>query len=141
MSQLSFSSSNADAETSKDTVGTRCILHTAGHGIVPAVDINASNKLWEKATVLEQRGTRLKLQTADGAAYFWHHDPQRIAYLCAPEGGDNQDIESDEKAAAPVLLFSSSHKLLGRRIEGSFPQAHLSDEPLDACELAPMLIS
>lgn len=139
MGQLSFSSSTADAETSKERVGARCILHTAGHGIVPAVGMNASNMVWEKATVTARRGTRLRLQTADGAFYFWHHDPQRVAYLCAPEEGENPDSQTDGEAATTELLWNSTYKLLGRRFDHGFALAHLSDKPLDGCELASSL--
>lgn len=139
MGQLSFSSSNADAETNKERVGTRCILHTPGHGIVPAVGMNASNMVWEKATVTAHRGTRLRLQTADGASYFWHHDPQRVAYLCAPEAGENPYSETHGEAATTELLWNSTYKLLGRRFNRSFALAHLSGEPLDGCELASSL--
>lgn len=132
MGQLSFSSSNADAETNKERVGPRCTLHTPGHGIVPAVGINASNMVWEKATVTDQRGTRLRLQTVAGSAYFWNHDPQRLEFLGNPKA-------SQKRAATPELLWNAHHKLLGLRDGQHFYLAHLSDQPLDGCETASSL--
>lgn len=129
MGQLSFSSSNDHVADSNEHLSTRCTLHSAGHGIAPTVGLNASNMAWDKATMTEVRGTRVRLQTPAGSAYFWNHDPQRLEFLGDPKA-------SQVGAAAPELLWNANQKLLGLRDGQHFYLAHLSDQPLDGCEPA-----
>lgn len=142
-----FSKSSASAKATSDSSHTdqrkkvplsqRCILHSAGHGIVPAIGINASNMTWQEATIMDVRGTRVKLKIDGQSRYFWNHDSTRLfEFFDATKGQVGSASGERKEAAAPALLWNEEHQLLGLRQEGSFSLSHLSSEPLTACVTA-----
>ncbi|WP_237234546.1 hypothetical protein [Rothia nasisuis] len=115
----------------------RCILHSAGHGIVPAVGINASNMTWQEATIMAVRGTRVQLKINGQSRYFWNHDSARLFEFLKATDGQVRDASGERKdASAPLLLWNEEHQLLGLRAEATFRLSHLSSEPLTACVTA-----
>lgn len=115
----------------------RCILHSAGHGIVPAVGINASKMTWQEATIMAVRGTHVQLKINGQSRNFWNHDSARLFEFLGATDGHVRDASGERKdAGAPVLLWNEEHQLLGLRDGKIFSLSHLSPEPLTACVTA-----
>ncbi|WP_237223383.1 hypothetical protein [Rothia nasimurium] len=115
----------------------RCTLHSAGHGIVPAIGINASNMTWQEATIMAVRGTRVQLKIDGQSRNFWHHDSARLFEFLGATDGQVRDASGERRdAGAPLLLWNEEHQLLGLRDDKIFSLSHLSPEPLTACVTA-----
>ncbi|MGH1977170.1 hypothetical protein [Rothia sp. L_38] len=142
-----FSKSSASAKATSGSAHTdqrknvplsqRCTLHSAGHGIVPAIGINASNMTWQEATIIAVRGTRVQLKIDGQSRYFWNHDSTRLFEFLSATDGQVRSASGERKdAGAPVLLWNEEHKLLGLREGKIFSLSHLSPEPLTVCVTA-----
>lgn len=135
-----FSKSSASAKATSGSSHTdqrmnvplsqRCTLHSAGHGIVPAIGINASNMTWQEATIMAVRGTRVQLKIDGQSRNFWNHDSARLFEFLGVTDGQMRDTAGEKKdAGAPVLLWNEERKLLGLRDGKIFSISHLSPEP------------
>lgn len=142
-----FSKSSASAKATSGSshadqrknvpLSQRCTLHSAGHGIVPAIGINASNMTWQEATIMSVRGTRMQLKIDGQSRYFWNHDSTRLFEFLSATDGQVRDASGKRKdAGAPVLLWNEEHQLLGLRDGKVFSLDHLSGASLTACTTA-----
>lgn len=141
-SKLSTSSKNTSDSSQIDqqknvSLSQRCTLHSAGHGIVPAVGINASKMTWQEATIMAVRGTHVQLKINGQSRNFWNHDSTRLFEFLSATDGQVRDASGKRKdAGAPVLLWNEEHQLLGLRDGKIFSVSHLSPKPLTACVTA-----
>lgn len=141
-SKFSASSKATSASSQIDqqknvSLSRRCTLHSAGHGIVPAVGINASKMTWQEATIMAVRGTHVQLKINGQSRNFWNHDSTRLFEFLSATDGQVRDASGERKdAGAPVLLWNEEHQLLGSRDGKIFCLSHLSTEPLTACVTA-----
>lgn len=106
---------------------SRCTIHAAGHRVTPSLGLNASKMTWQKVSMTELRGSRVRLSIGGENRFFWNHDTERLNVFFR---------KTDESAlgdSALPLLWSPSHNLLGVREGKSFYLVHLAEQPLDYC--------
>lgn len=106
---------------------SRCIIHAPGHGVTPSLGLNASNMTWQKVSMTELRGTRVRLSIGGENRFFWSHDTERLRVFL------RKTDESVQGDSALPLLWSPSSNLLGVREGRYFSLVHLAEQPLDYC--------
>lgn len=117
----------ANERDSQSIPVSRCTIHAPGHRVTPSLGLNASNMTWQKVSMTELQGSRVRLSIGGENRFFWSHDTERLSVFL------RKTDESAQGDSALPLLWSPSHNLLGVREGKSFYLVHLAERPLDYC--------